>query len=467
MKVFSQISESVANGNFALTQQEFDSYKAAIEKTKRSKEFTRLMWLVAQSPIFLDNENLQKVINGKFFKEVDETTQKDIQRIAKKIGDEVKILPQMLSAEQRKYVIDGVIDPNDLTLDLETPKGRDAIAKKYVPLVEKIVKQFMGKSNFDKEELRSSALVGLVNAMNDYKNPEEMVQAGKEGHQSFTQYAAYRIKQQIMKDMTEFGTQVKISNHYRKKLAANDKVAYKDFSMDQVFSSYEDGEPMSIDRFLGLSEEDDQFSYREKQELYKKMFKRIESKFSSRDCNMFYRVWGINGYKAEKVKDLAKEYGISAPAVTQACGRILKFAAADKEIQSYKDAFESLIEEYIFTKLFEVYSAPKQQIIESLIYDDLYVLIESINKWNSADKFQKAVNKATDHLNIDDALYIYKLIAGDLNMSTGDLKKYAAPIVAFLQNLYPEKGFKKSDIANLYTEMSQLADASRKWQIKW
>ena len=467
MKVFSQLVESVSSEGFALTQEEFDKYKAAIEQTKRSKEFLRVMWIIAQMPLLFDKENLQKVLSGRFFKELDESMQKDLQRICKKIGDEVKLLPQFLSASQREGVISKKFDVNDLMLDLETSKGRDAIVKRYLPLVEKIIKQWDGKSNLSKEELRSSALLGLVDAMNNYKNPEEMAKAGKEGNQSFTQYAAYRMKQQILKDMTEYGTDVKISNHFRKKITAAGDVIDKEFSIDSVFGSDEDGEPISIDRFLGLSADDDQFSYREKQELYKKIFKRIESKFSARDCNMFYRVWGINGFKHEKVKDLAKELGISEPAVTQACKRIIRFAASDREIQSYKDAFESLIDDYVCSKMFEVYTESKQTIIEAFMYDDMYLFMESLNKWNNKDKFIKVINNASDHLNIDDALYIYHILENNLDIVAKDFKKHRAAVIEFLENVYPEKAFKQVHDDILIDELKQLRSVSEKFQIKW
>ena len=66
MKVFSQLRESVSSEGFALTQEEFDKYKAAIEQTKRSKEFLRVMWILAQMPLLFDKENLQKVLSGRF-----------------------------------------------------------------------------------------------------------------------------------------------------------------------------------------------------------------------------------------------------------------------------------------------------------------------------------------------------------------------------------------------------------------
>lgn len=467
MKVFSVITESVSNEEVFVPQDEFDTYYGVMRTTKRSKEFFHILRLIQELPFLLSKKNFEKVISGRFFPEFDVDKQKEIQKLYKKIGDESKVLPQMLSSNQRKAVIDKKINVDDLTLDLESNKGRDAIVKKYLPLVEKIVKQYSEKSNLSKEDLRSAALLGLVNAMDNYKNPEEMAAAGKEGNQSFTQYAAYRIKQQILTDMTNYGTNVKISNHFRKKISSTGDVIDKEFSIDSIRGKDEDGEPISIDRFLGLSEEDDQFSMREKQEFYEKIFKRIESKFSSRDCNMFYRVWGINGYDREKVKDIAKELGISEPAVTQACKRIIKFAAADKEIQSYKDAFESLLDEYVMGKLFEVFNYDKQMIIESLIFDDLYIFVESFNQYNSKEKLIKAINKSTNPLSVEEALFIYNILMGKIDIEPKAINRERGAIVRFLENLYPEKSFKTMNYVDIVTELTQLKSVCDNFKIEW
>ena len=221
MKVFSKILLESKNDVFVLTSDELVRYKEAISKTKRSKEFMNLLWVVSQYPELLEKEVLEDVLKGKYTQKVssiDSNVLKDITKLAKKVGDEVRLLPQLLSLSQREAVIDKRIDPNDLTLDLESEQGRNAIAKKYIPLIEKLVRQFEKECALSKEELRSAAMVGLVNAMNEYKNPEELEKAGKSGNMSFTNYAAYRIKQQILKDITEYSRDVKISKYYQDKL---------------------------------------------------------------------------------------------------------------------------------------------------------------------------------------------------------------------------------------------------------
>jgi RNA polymerase sigma factor (sigma-70 family) len=470
MKVFSKLLLESKNDIFVLTSEEFDRYKEAISKTKRSKEFMDILWLInLHMPILLEKEVLEDVIKGKYTQKVssiDTNVLKDITKLAKKAGDEVRLLPQFLSLSQREAIIDKRIDPNDLTLDLETEHGRNAIAKKYIPLIEKLVKQFEKESSLSKEELRSAAMVGLVNAMNDYKNPEELEKVGKSGNMSFTSYAAYRIKQQILKDMTEYSRDVKISKYYQDKLKVAGEDTTREFSIDSLYSNGDD-EPMSIDRFFGLAEEDDTLEQKEKEELYSKIFKRIESKFSARDCTMLYKVWGVNGYKPVKVKDIAKELGISSPAVVQACARIIKFVANDKYCKELKNAYESLVDDYVFGKLFEVYKENRNTIIESFIYDDLYILLEELKRWNNKDKFQNTVNKATDELNIDDALFIYNILQNKLLLDEKSVKKYKLPVIHFLENVYPNKAFKKATLAELVSELEDLKTVSLKFAIAW
>lgn len=469
MKVFSKILVESTGETFAITSDDFSRYAKVIEKTKRSKDFISLLWLVGQYEILFNQETLENVLKGNFINSdtLPISVQKDIYKLGKKIKDEVKLLPQLLSVSQREAVINKKIDPNDLTLDLETERGRNEIAKKYMPLIHKLVKQYENDSALSKEDLLSAALEGLTYAMNEYKNPEELAKLGKSGDMSFTSYAAYRIKQAILKEMTDNSRNVKISNYYQDKLKDSGEDTTREFSIDRMFASSDDDKPMSIDRFFGLSEEDSILSMKEKEEIYQKIFKRIESKFSSRDCTILYKAWGANGYKREKVKDIAKELGISSPAVVQACGRIMKFIASDKYCQELYSAYESLADDYVVGKLLEVYKEDKKTIVESLIYDDLYILLESLRKWNNKDKFQKTINKATDELNVDDALFIYRILQNKELLDAQNVKKYKDSVVRFLENIYPDQSFKTAKIEELDAELNDLKTISLKFAIAW
>lgn len=469
MKVFTKLSDIYESrkDTTVLTQEEFDKYATAINATKRSKEFKHLIWIVGQHLSLLNKDILNEIINNRTVSaKLPDGLVKDIYTLAKKCGSETRLLPQMLTATQREFVIAKRIDVNDLTLDLETAKGRNDIAKRYMPLIEKLVHQYADKCPLSKEELRSAAMIGLTNAMNEYKNPEELEKAGKGGNMSFTNYAAYRIKQQILADITDFSRNVKISDYYQNKLKDSGEDTNREFSIDRMFGDSEDG-PMSIDRFFGLADDTDFMNNREEEQAFEKLFKRIESKFSQRDCVVFYKVWGVNGYKPEKTKDIAKELGVSSPAITKICNKILKFMSEDKECQMLKGAFESIAENYIVNKMCETYMMEKSDIIESFLFDDTYILIESLTKWNSKDKFQKAVNKATDFLNVDDALFIYNILQNKTELSEKNLKTYHNAITKFLSEIYPEKSYKNAKNNELANTMKELQTVSLKFQIAW
>lgn len=468
MKVFSKILlENVNSNSFTITTDEFNEYKKVIEETKRSKQFLKLLWIISQNPVLFDKEIFNDAMKGKNTAKLSQDIIKDIVKLCKNIGDEVRILPQFLSAAQRDAVINKKINPNDLMIDLESQKGRDAIVKKYIPLIEKLVKQYVDKCPLSKEDLRSAAMVGLIQAMDTYKNPEELEEIGKSGSMNFTSFAAYCIRNQIIKDITEFGRDVKISRYYQNKLKDNEESAIE-FSIDNIKKDSDDDNAMSIDRFFSLSDSDSGISDYEKEDVYKKLFKYLESKFSSRDCIILYKTWGVNGYKREKVKDVAKELGISSPAVVQACNRIIKFIANDKYCKNlYSDLLESLIDDYVAIKLFEVYNEDKKTIAESFIFDDLYILLEDIKKWNNKDKFQDTINNATNSLSVDDALYIYHILQNKIQINDKTIKKNKGAFTMFLENVYPNKSFKNASISEIIDYMTELKTNALRFAIVW
>ena len=97
----------------------------------------------------------------------------------------------------------------------------------------------------------------------------------------------------------------------------------------------------------------------------------------------------------------------------------------------------------------------------------MYLFMESLNKWNNKDKFIKVINNASDHLNIDDALYIYHILENNLDIVAKDFKKHRAAVIEFLENVYPEKAFKQVHDDILIDELKQLRSVSEKFQIKW
>ena len=479
MKKFSEILLESTN-SFALTAEEFNEYKKAIEETKRSKEFLKLMWMVGQYPELFEQQKLEDILRGRLTsKTVPADVARDIFKIAKKIGDEVKLLPQLLTAAQRESILKKEIDPDDFTIDLETDKGRNELASRYMPLINKMVNQFYNSGDcvLSKEELLSAALFGFADAMNTFKNPDELKEYKKETGDktvSFTSYASYKIKFRILRDMSDYGRTVHMSKYEKKKWKeehGEDAELPSEFSIDNFHAHNGEGEPINFDEFFGLAGKsngiDAYMNAKDRKEMFSKIFQRLEQKFSSRDCTILYKVLGMNGYKREKTKDIAKEFNISSAAVSQVVDRIIKFVASDKYCKSLGKAYEALEEEYVVGKLLEIYNADHKTIVESLLYDDIYILLENLGKWKNKDKFQKMVNKATDPLAVDDALTIYNILQHKTILDEKETKKINGALVQFLEGLYPDRSFKKATPKELIAELDELASIAAEFGIKW
>ena len=93
-----------------------------------------------------------------------------LKKMLKELKSQIKLLPQYLSPQEKKAIELGKLALDDLTIDLETPAGRNAAAKIYAPLIYKIVNQYMGKSKLSRSELISAGMEGFVEAMNNWKS---------------------------------------------------------------------------------------------------------------------------------------------------------------------------------------------------------------------------------------------------------------------------------------------------------
>lgn len=56
-------------------------------------------------------------------------------------------IPQFQTKEQFEGIINKTISPDEILLDLQTEAGRNGIVKKYTPMVHKIARQYINKSN--------------------------------------------------------------------------------------------------------------------------------------------------------------------------------------------------------------------------------------------------------------------------------------------------------------------------------
>ena len=373
----------------------------------------------------------------------------DIWDIISKMKDnELRVLPQYQSAQERNAILQKKLRVSDLTIDLNSDKGKRDVVKMYTPLINKIVNQFIGKSKLTKPELMSAALMGFNDAINNW-NPES------DNAVSFKTFASYCVRQQILNDINEYGHTLSGTSWYAAEKAKRGEVKLDASSLDSFMN--DDGE-WNNDHLAALGVEDRD---KDDTEHWKKVFRAIEDKFKVRDVDIFYRYFGLNGRKKEKSKDIAKSYGMSEGNIRNSViNKILAFLRTDKELLSILMDLQDIYNEGL---MIEMIHMDREQIIESLLNDDTFILLEEINMWATADRFKSSVENALSYMDEKSGDVIIELLQGDFDDIDKLYKKNKKIIIVFLSNMYPTETFlRKSDVA-IIDRMHELQEIYKRF----
>lgn len=371
---------------------------------------------------------------------IPEESIEDLWKILKDLKSNIKLLPHFMTSQERDSLIMSKVKIDDIVIDLSTASGRNDVIKKYMPIAHKIVNQYVGKSKLSRNELMSAAMMAFVNAMNDWDRSKG---------QLFKTYLSYRIQQQILNDIDKFGHTLSSTNWYATKKYGN---LLNAISIDGM-SRDEDGE-LKQDRLASLGIEDEEPIDRDEEKQWKQIFSILERKFKQRDIDIFYRYFGLAGYKREKSKDIAKSYGMSEGNIRNSViNKILAFLRTDKNALELLSNLQSLYNESI---MIELIGCDKNVILEYLSNDDVFILLEELNKWNNEDIFIRSLNNSLKDLKNNDK--IIKLLSADFEYLDNNFKKYKKDIILFLSNMYPVENMnKKSDVSLLeYMEELQI-----------
>lgn len=421
---------------------EISDYIKAVSKTV-SRDIQNLLFLTQKYSLFSTDQIEEIRWSGKNLLDRCKLSEKlsiplndleDIWNIVSKMKDhELRVLPQYQSAQEREGILNKKLRVSDLTIDLESEKGKRDVVKMYMPLIYKIVNQWVGKSKLTKAELMSAAMMGFNDAINNW-NPEA------DKAVSFKTFASYCVRQQILNDINEYGHTLSGTSWYAAEKAKKGEVKLDATSLDSFMN--DDGD-WTNDHLAALGQEDKD---KDDTDKWKKVFKAIEDKFKVRDVDIFYRYFGLNGRKKEKSKDIAKSYGMSEGNIRNSViNKILAFLRTDKELLSVLMDIQDIYNEGL---MIEMIHMDREQILETLLNDDTFILLEEINRWSTSDKFESAVALAIHNMSHEDASFISELLKGDFDDIDSLYKKNKKTIVAFLSNMYPTESFsRKSDVA--------------------
>lgn len=276
-------------------------------------------------------------------------------------------IPVFQTEEQFEGIISGKISPDEVLLDLDSEKGRTAVAKKYDALVWKIARSFYGKSNLSLDDLYAWGLEGLTLAMNMYgkstkstsskrmkgKSEEEIaeIEAGeKEAARkttTFLTYASYLIRIVILENIKINSHLVRIptsvQNKERKETGRNTKSHNVDG--DAAIGKDSDGKGKSLfDTMDGGDDADDGLDKQDIKKLWKGIKDILEKNFSEQSLDIFYSFYGLFGHEKMKAKEIMAKYHLKNPSqVTGSNWKVLHLINTNKTL---KKAFAELYSLY-------------------------------------------------------------------------------------------------------------------------
>lgn len=255
-------------------------------------------------------------------------------------------IPVFQTKEQFNDIIKKKISPDEILMNLSSEESRNNIAKQYVPLIHKIIRQWFNKSSFGYDDLISIAYMGLTYAMNTFGKRKARDENGKwveiekeendkTASYTFTQYAAYCINNAIKEEIKHNSHLVRVPASQQKKERSEKGYNTRSFTVSgsKKVGNDKDGNSKSLFDFIDNGENGNQgINSDDLNKLWEFVYNKLNSNFKKRDLEIFYSSFGLNGYEKVKGKDLAKKYEVGATAITCIKAKIINYIKHDKNL---------------------------------------------------------------------------------------------------------------------------------------
>lgn len=212
---------------------------------------------------------------------------------------------------------------------------KNELVKQYEPLIAKLVNQFFSKGTTTWDQLKSMAYEGFALAINNYDDERSKM--------TFTQYAAFSIRNNILNGLNNELRTVKLSAYAQQKCkewyGEESKAAtFNTTSLSTIERSNQDGGNDSV-RCCSR----DTYSREYKLgvytnalfadgDVYEYLYSRIESQFPESTYNLFYHTFGLKDFEEMKGIDLAKKYKTSPTTISIKVNKVVKWIREDNEL---------------------------------------------------------------------------------------------------------------------------------------
>ena len=462
MRKFSQLllEVSKSNDSFELTPILLKNYIDKVGK-KLPRNVQDAVHLTMSLGIYA-SEDIDRVMNGnkRDLEAIANTNNHnisyylDLQKILKKMKTLINLMPQCMEQSEFNGLINGSLRPEDLLIDLSTERGRNAAAKMYTPLVYKIAdqerKKEVGWMSFD--DLLAAGYEGLALALNDY-NPSKG---------SLKTYVGYSILHAIQNEREANGHTLSGTNSWAETYHGD---TIDGVSIDSIVGHDDDEFDQDHLAFLGIEDDHrhiDREAGKRVEDYLEELYKIIDNKFSSRDCNIFYRYFGLKDFygQKEKSKDIAKEYGMSEGNIRNSIiNKILTYLyKKDAKSRALLSKIRDLYECQAFVNIMnECVDKSREGIKAAILSDDVFVLLEELTRFDTVDSFNRAIDYASKSLNESENEIINKCLS-ECQFIDDFVNEHREIAIRFLANIYPAENFSRMDNTIIVEHMINLSN---------
>ena len=360
--------------------------------------------------------------------------------------EDLPLIPLHITEEDWVALKKGDKDLEDITLDLESDRGRAQVVKKYSPLAIKIAAKYRGRCGLDWNSLVSAANMGLVKAMNKYKKPtSETNDEQKWKTKSFKQYAGWQIKYQILNDINDYSTVVRRTTWAREQAMKNKESIPSDVYLGATYDNEECNN--LVDRITGLHNDPIVDKVKDDGHM-EKIFDIIDKKFSDKTKFIFYSYFGLNGYKKLTNVDLSKKYGVSYSAISQQVKNVIKFLRSDPKT---RELLQELLDIYSESLIGSFYN---KNLDDRLVKDEIYNMIREAFEYYDKNCWNNRIKECLESMGSSE--FIRECLDGDWNTIDENYDEHESEMKTFLSKMYPTTRIYAQSDTEVIEQMSEI-----------